>query len=461
MKRALVVSYHFSPDRSVGAKRPTELVNAMLAAGWEVTVLTTKHFDQPAASKDQWQDSVEIIQAPHLPGLLNPTYAFLKKLNRSVRGAGKKTEQRPARIADDGRNPESGRPLDAPNGTYSFRFLLKRMIISGQAMLNATKGWLLASMFLLIYQKIKGQQFDLVISSSPPASVHFLARFALILFNAKWIMDIRDPINMWDLVKPVCRAPYRVAFENWLEKCYLRKADQVVVTTEALGNEMRELARIEGYSYQVGTVYNGFDGELIDKSAPLEGGFELAFAGELYANRNPFPLLKAIKSLMECGEIKHDGIRFHLYGNCETWNGHSLRDWAQENNLEHVVILHGILSPNDLEKELSRANLLVSYAQQQPLQIPAKTFDYLRYPCKSFVITEDTSSTGEFVRGNGFGYASDDNLNRLKEMLLLALNDLSRHNAEFLSQEELRKRQEFSRAAQNRVYLELIESLGE
>ena len=60
MKRALVVSYHFSPDRSVGAKRPTELVNSMLAAGWKVTVLTTKHVDQPAASIRQWQDSVEI-----------------------------------------------------------------------------------------------------------------------------------------------------------------------------------------------------------------------------------------------------------------------------------------------------------------------------------------------------------------------------------------------------------------
>lgn len=455
MRRALVVSYHFSPDRSVGAKRPTELVNSMVEAGWKVTVLTTKRDSLPSPGESHWSDCVEIIQAPHLPGVLNPAYAYLKRFVQSLRGEEKQVEQ-----------PLRKGKCEAPeerkaNEAYPITFLLKRMIISGQATLNATKGWLLASVVLLIYQKIKGKRFDIVISSSPPASVHFLARFAVILFRSKWIMDVRDPINMWDLVKPVCRAPYRIAFENWLEKRYLLRADEVVVTTDALRDEMSKLAKSQDYKYRVNTIYNGFDGEFVENTASLDNGLELAFAGELYANRNPFPLLNAIKSLLECGEIKEGGIRFNLFGNCETWNGHSLRDWAKENKLEGVVILHGMLAPKDLEMELSRANLLVSYAQQQPLQIPAKTFDYLRYPCKSLVITEDTSSTGRLVTENGFGYASEDNPSDLKETLLLAMNDLTRRGSGSLSQEEVRKRQEFSRAAQNRVYIALIESLSE
>ncbi|MDI9245579.1 glycosyltransferase [Marinobacter sp. CHS3-4] len=450
MKRALVISYHFLPDQSVGAKRPTELVNSMLDQGWHVTVLSRAHKTPLTHDEYQGPGTLEIVRAPHLPGILNPSYNAFKRLIQAVRRA-KKEDDRP-----DNEPIEKDSISETSRGSVSFRFWLKRLVISWQAMLNATKGWLVSSLVLLVVQKIKGKQFDVVISSSPPASVHFLARFALFLFGGRWILDVRDPINMWELVVPVCRAPYRVCFENWLERSYLRRADQIVVTTDPLKEEMLRTAERCGYKYGVTTVYNGFDGELIRERAPSTKTAELAFAGELYANRNPFPLLNAINDLLKSGEIETGGIRFHLYGNCETWNGYSLREWAQKNGLEDTIILHGMLPPDSLETELRQAHLLVSYAQQQPLQIPAKTFDYLRYPCSSFVITEKDSATGQFVIKNDVGYASDDDPTCVRQTLLLALRDLNRHDERGLSQEDRAKRQSFSRSAQNRDYLDLI-----
>lgn len=456
MKRILVVSYHFSPDRSVGSKRPTELVNSLLERGWHVTVLTRNHGIETTHCSQEWPESLEIIRAPHLPGLLNPSYIAAKRLIQGARALKRKNEQLTMEN-DKPRNHSA-----SSTGLISCKFWLKRLVISGQAMLNATKGWLITSLILLVIQKIKGRQFDVVISSSPPASVHFLARFASFLFGGKWIMDLRDPINMWELVMPVCRAPYRVRFENWLEKGYLRAADHIVVTTDPLMKEMLELAERQNYRYGVTTIYNGYDGELIREGAPYTGTCELAFAGELYANRNPFPLLEAIDALVKSGKVRKGGIRFHLYGNCEAWNGLSLREWAVEHELEDTILLHGMLSPSSLEKELRQIHVLVSYAQQQPLQIPAKTFDYLRYPCKSLVITEESSATGEFVIQNEVGYAAGDDPVRLQETLQLALKETGENRTqEGLSQEEWVKRQNFSREAQNKRYLNLIDALSD
>jgi len=214
MKRALVVSYHFLPDQSVGAKRPTELVNSMLAQGWHVTVLTRTHKTPLPDDEYQGPGTLEIVRAPHLPGILNPSYNAFKRLIQAV-GRAKKEDDRP-----DNEPVEKDSISPTLRGPVSFRFWLKRLVISGQAMLNATKGWLVSSLALLVVQKIKGKQFDVVISSSPPASVHFLARFALILFGAKWILDVRDPINMWELVVPECRLIGYPSKIGWNDRTY-------------------------------------------------------------------------------------------------------------------------------------------------------------------------------------------------------------------------------------------------
>lgn len=183
------------------------------------------------------------------------------------------------------------------------------------------------------------------------------------------------------------------------------------------------------------------------------------YAGSLYYNRNPFPLLDIVKELHDESLIKVGDITFLLYGDCESWNGISLIDWINANNMREIVKIHDFVSVDKINEIMEEVDVLVNFCQGQPLQIPAKTFDYMATGKQCLVVTEHNSDTANLIKEAKIGKVVNPNVDDIKNILLDLYNEIvfkRRDNDGIDNSKSIRK---YSRYNQNTVFIELIKDL--
>lgn len=446
-KRALIISYHFYPEPVIGARRPTELAKSLSQAGWKVDVMTKRLSPEEEIRRSGTPDFGRVQGIYKHPGILGPSWRFLKKLRGNRFAATAAPELSRVRFSDGAGVSNSD--------VETVKSRIRRNLLALQALLDATKSWVALGTLYLLLWRLRGRGYELVLSSSPPASGHLLGLVASKLFGALWIADLRDPISQWDAVVPECKSRLRFAVENYLEALYMRNANRVVVTTPSLSKELsaRYFAK---WGQPVPVIYNGFDRPITDVRKSQSKELHIVYAGALYLNRDPLPFFEAISRLRDTSGLTPDKISFYLYGDCERWNGVDLRHWIQEKGLEDFIQIKGFLSQKELEPVLEEADVLVNFAQNQPRQIPAKTFDYLAYQAVILVISESESDTASFIRENHLGYVVESD----PEKIASVLNELLRAKSDYRDPVKVDASQKlaFSRESQNKRYVELCEA---
>jgi glycosyltransferase involved in cell wall biosynthesis len=109
------------------------------------------------------------------------------------------------------------------------------------------------------------EQFDCVITTSPPPSTHLIGR-ALQSAGTAWIADLRDGWT-FDAPRPPWPTGIQEAVDSALERSTLARADGVVAVTEPIAADLaRRLERA------VATITNGFDPDerTADGAPPLD-----------------------------------------------------------------------------------------------------------------------------------------------------------------------------------------------
>lgn len=443
-KRVLLISYHFYPDRAVGAKRPTQLAESLQNEGWTVETITRKLTPPEEVERRSTERFGTIYPLYQHPGIVDPLWQKIKASRKHA-----SDDEYPVASASEIKN------RDCSEDTETSESLLqksKRYLFSIQALLDANKSWLLLSFLYLVYLRLRGQKYDLVISSSPPASVHLVGFLTKILFGCRWVADLRDPLNLWHEVAPGSTSIMREKLEAWLERIYYRYSDALVVTTNPLKDQISE--DVPEISSKVHLIYNGYDGVRVEKRPRINGEVKMVFAGSLYMNRNPFPLFEAIKKLRKNTDDISQGVRLDLYGDCQFWDGQDLNKWITKNGLEGIIHIHSFVDSQRLEKILSGAHVLINFAQNQPLQIPAKTFEYLKYPAISMAITETDSAVSRLMLDQNLGVSSENDQEKLLNGIRLAVRKFNERNE---SGHDLEK---FSRNYQNSKYIRLAANLS-
>jgi glycosyltransferase involved in cell wall biosynthesis len=134
------------------------------------------------------------------------------------------------------------------------------------------------------------------------------------------------------------------------------------------------------------TIPNGYD-DAEWTAAPLESTesvpvcnnkFVITYAGNLYHGRSPYPLFRALHSLIETGQIARDQIRIELLGACDVAEGTRVSDVAATLGLCDCLNTPGLLSRNEAVQRMKESNLLLLLVDEQSYSIPAKTYEYLR-----------------------------------------------------------------------------------
>jgi glycosyltransferase involved in cell wall biosynthesis len=138
----------------------------------------------------------------------------------------------------------------------------------------------------------RSEGIDVVMTTSPPGSIHLVGAAVKRATGAAWVADLRDSLLAHphrDVSKLGVRAKEQVARQVAL--LVSRRADAIVAASDAIAEEARSLSP----RGRVVTITNGCD---FDDFAGLEYArgdrFRLTHAGSFFGKRDPRPFLQAL-----------------------------------------------------------------------------------------------------------------------------------------------------------------------
>jgi glycosyltransferase involved in cell wall biosynthesis len=364
MKRVLLITFHFPPDAAVGAIRPAQFAKYLPEFGWEPFVLTVnpKHYDHlNPLGLDEHPRAAPVIRT----GMFrNPSF-YYRLLKRTFR---------PVAVSTSAVHPAAVQVTGASN--MSLREWVNFLL----AFPDEQAGWIpfaLHKAIRLIYQR----HIDAVMTIGPPQSVHITGALLSRLTKVPWVADFRDPwsddpwsdnaLSPLGVPREQC---VRVArkFEAW----FMSQAALVTSTTQRLAHRLS--SRFPQVPDKFAAIHNGYDPEeFLGIATEKEKLFTISYLGSLYHHRDPEPFIHALSELINAGEIPRDGIVVRFVGQCDETKGVPLQTVAAKYGLsENIEILPWLPRQQALEI-MARSHVLLLLAEDQPLQIPGKIYDYL------------------------------------------------------------------------------------
>jgi hypothetical protein len=265
---------------------------------------------------------------------------------------------------------------------------------------------------------------SVVLVSGPPHSTLLAGAWTARRLGIPFVADMRDPWS--DLIArwhPTRRIELRLvrALEDWT----IRSTAAVTATSASAAELLMQ--RHASLASQVHVIRNGFDGALAPPRTDTGGRLSILYAGFLYANRTPYPLLAALERLLARPDVDAARVELTLMGEKDgSLSDQSLSRWLQGRRCAAAVRILPRQGRQGVAQELERATVLLNLAQEQHLHVPAKTFEQLASGREILLIGEEDSETARVTAGIGGVIRADPcDAQRLDAVLL----DLYRRHA--------------------------------
>ena len=244
------MTLYWPPAGGAGVQRPLKLAGHLAELGFEVHVLAP---DDP-----KWVHRDESLEAP----------------------AGV-TVHRARNIG-----PRARRPAEELHARRGLDRLLLRAGLSARALLvpDASVLWNVTAVWVAI-RLVRRHRIDVVVTTSPPSSVHLVGAAAERVTGVRWVADLRDSLVSFAHRRREIRG------EHALARLVARRADAIVCVSRAIAEETAALSprgRIE-------VIENGADFEDFDGMPyrPSER-FRITHTGSFFGRRDPRPFLEAL-----------------------------------------------------------------------------------------------------------------------------------------------------------------------
>jgi glycosyltransferase involved in cell wall biosynthesis len=409
-RRILFAAYYFPPDVAVGGLRVSKFVRYMPEFGLEPYVITVKDQYRERIDNKRLVDieNIRIIKTRELP-TVRKVMLGLRSLLHCFRKTKKSDINNNSNIVADQSEHEKGKE--------TLMQKLKRYFVSLVVLLpDDKKNWSHYAAFKAILM-IRKYKIDIIVTSSPPNSVHFIGLLAKLATNVKWIADFRDP--WYEMIferSPSERSKVADWMEGLMERSVIRYADKIITTTNLLKESMIERYRWLPEDKFI-HISNSIDtdkfqlSEDVQKYAPMT----ITYAGTFYFDRTPEPLFKAVSVLVREKKICESNIRIKLLGNCQYINNVPTRDVVARYGLESIVEVLEPVPYLEAINVMKKSHLLLVLAPiHHRMSLPAKLFDYLGSGSKILALAEKGGSTSDLLEetksGNSFSHFDIDGL---------------------------------------------------
>jgi len=176
---------------------------------------------------------------------------------------------------------------------------------------------------------IDKMDFDVIISSSPPESTHYIAALIKKKTGKRWIADLRD---LWSHDHYRSYIPLRRMMVLGMEKAVLGKADKIITVSETYVKFLKKF-----YGGKPALVTNGYDEDWFQRETPEDRKmFRITYMGKLNGlHQDVSVFLKAIKEVIEGRLIPRENLQVSFY--ISGYGKPDIKKIAAESGLEDVV----------------------------------------------------------------------------------------------------------------------------
>jgi glycosyltransferase involved in cell wall biosynthesis len=365
--KVLLVTMYFPPSGGGGVQRPLKFATHLPAHGIETHVL--------APDDAKWLHSD--------PELVPPTQAWIHR----ARYLGPRSRK----LADD---------LHGRHGldrlSRQARSLSRRVLVPDENV-----GWNLTAIPAAV-RIARAEGIDVVLTTSPPNSVHLVGAAVKRITGARWVADLRDSVGAHPhrrVERASVRAKERVS--GSVARLVARQADVIVAASEAIADEARALEP----AGVVTTILNGAD---FDDFGGLEyrrgDRFRITHTGSFFGKRDPRPFLTAL------AESGLEDVVARFVGDFRVAD----REWAESLGLGNRVELHPYVPRRQslaLQRDSDALLLLIPEADGRGRGVlSGKVFEYLAAERPILAAVPPDGAAAELIREIGAGVvaAADD-----------------------------------------------------
>lgn len=383
MNPILFIVYHYPPDTAVGAVRPAQFAKYLPEFGWQPIILTVR---------EHYYDLGDRSGAPPAAGshlvvrtrMLRSPLHYYRQLRRPAPPAAAQAGAAPSR---------------SPAGPPGLAGRVRRFLGSLLTFPDEVVGWFPFALLraLLI---IRRHRVRIVVTSAPPHSVLLIGAWLSKLAGVHWIADFRDPYL--DTATQHVEETFFTHVARRLGAWFVGRASVIVSTTERFSECLR--LNYPSHGHKVVTIPNGYDPEEFDGIARAKDPhFTIAHVGSLFAyeRRTPEPVLRAVAELVRDGHIDRSRLMLRFVG-VRGDGQQKLTALVAKYDLAPNVEIRPWLPRRQALETMVRSHVLLALAPQQPLQIPAKIFDYFAAGSEVLAITED-GATADLLAETGAG----------------------------------------------------------
>lgn len=419
----LLISYCFPPDAAVGGLRWQRLAGYLAGAGWGLDVVTMDPGPAPwgrgASGLATLPPGTRVygIARPEL--LLRRAESRIHRFLNAARGAAAHLGAHPHAVAPARAVavPTVQPPRDMPRRPGSvardevrwldggLRALVRLYFVEAERRTDRALSRRAAERAESVISAAarEGVRYSGVLSSGPPHGAHEAACLVAERTGLPLVMDMRDP---WSRIERVLEHLASPAFFWWAsrnERRVVERAALVIANNERAARSLREIYPMA--AGRVVSITNGFDEEdaLPAPPPPLadRACFRMAYAGTIYIDRDPRPLLRAVAELGRRHGLGRGELQLEFIGEASEYEGMSLGALAADAGAADYVTLTPPMPRAACHERLARAHLLVSLPQDTDLCVPAKVFEYLRFPAWLLALAERESATADVLAGTG------------------------------------------------------------
>lgn len=416
-KKILLITYHFPPSQAVGGLRIFNLAKHLPEYKWQTEVLTIRpnHIKKLNYKRLNEIPETKIHQTTCLP-TIRDFYIKLKSIYCSL------IEMRYLTPEDLQKNYIPDQP--SSNGE-NLLGQLKRLLISIFLTLpDGERGWILPAV-VKGYHLLKKNQYDFILTSCPPYSVHIIGLILKMMTGVPWVADFRDPWYKGSHKKLYVTTSTSKLIEEKLETEVLEKADLILTTTQKLCDifttSMEQHRKPSKQKCFCQT--NAFDEQLMARiqTKGKYDPFTITYTGSLYYGRTPEPVFNAVSQMIAAKEVDCDQIRIMLVGHCDRIENIETNTVIEKYGLNGIVQLIKPVPYEESVRMIKKSHLALLLAPDQPLQIPAKVFDYIGAGTPILAITQK-GATYDLMQYTGTGRAFDpSDINGIKEFIKSAM----------------------------------------
>jgi glycosyltransferase involved in cell wall biosynthesis len=427
MKRILILAYYFPPIGMGGTQRIAKFAQYLPQFGWQPTVVTVKQIAYWSTDETLLQNLRHV--AIHRTGSLDPQ-RMLYKIQR-----GKKSKSRPLSGA------ATGRLHLVFNKILSFFLLPDSKIL-----------WKFHAL-QKVEDLFKVENFQAVLTTSPPHSVHLLGKAIAERYPIKWVADFRDG---WAGGVVVHEPTFFHRFMNRkMQDAVVRRADALIAVSEGIRNTLEQSATANAAKCVL--IPNGYDkSDFPARNRKLQNDIiVMCHSGTITKFSNPDLFLQSVKILLDKQPQWREKLKLHFVGFDATGR---FRKQIDDNALNGVVEYFGYRSHGVALQFLMNADmlLLIAIGRNGDAFIPGKTLEYLGSQKPIFCITNIRDTQELLERASSLIVSSDSPAEIVAEKLLSMLDGKIGDKAvqpEFLDQ--------FDRRNQTRQLAEILDRLTE